>query len=158
MGFSGQPTWFSQNAASLAPDVLWSEAGHKQIWNARYSPDGTHAAAVGYDGTLTVYAARTGKVQWRMVSPRKTPLYGLDWSPDGTLIAAGAKDRNIYLHDATTGRLLQTVRGSGDLVTNVAWSPDGRTLASVAGGPLVALATNQLVEGPDMQLRLWSLQ
>ena len=157
-GQSGQPAWFQANATTLAPTLLWKEAGHKGIWNARYSPDGTRAAATGVDGTLTVLKAITGEVVWRALAPKKTGLYGLDWSPDGRWIAAGAKDKNIYVYDAATGKLAQTVSGSADLVTAVAWSPNGALLASVAGGQLVSLATNQESTGPDMSVRFWRWQ
>jgi WD40 repeat protein len=158
LGFSGVPRWFTTHAAELAPAMLWQETKHKMVWNARYSPDGARVAAVGTDGTLTVYESRTGRVIWRVISPRATPLFGLDWSPDGRFLAAGAKDKSIYLYDAATRKLLQTVRGSQDLVTAVAWSPDSTMLASVAGGQLVYLATNQMSDGPDTLVRLWKLQ
>jgi len=51
--------------------------------------------------------------------------------------------------------LLQAIAGHADLVTAVAWSPDGSMLASTAGGPLVSLATNDLSTGPDMAVRFW---
>jgi len=158
VGFTGQPAWFQANADALAPTPLWHDGRHKAIWNARYSPDGTHAAAAGADGTLTVYESVSGAVAWRATAPRRTGLFGLDWSPDGRWLAAGAKDENVYVFDAATGDVVQTVAGSGDLVTAVAWSPDGTALASVAGGQLVQQATNALSTGPDTSLRLWRWQ
>ena len=158
VGTTAQPAWFAAHSDTLAPAALWREAGHKAIWNARYAPDGTRAAATGADGTLTVFQAVTGQVMWRAIPPKATGLYGLDWSPDGRWIAAGAKDKSVYVYDAATGRLAQTIAGSGDLVTAVAWSPDGSTLASVAGGQLVQLGTNQESSGPDVSVRLWRWQ
>jgi hypothetical protein len=38
----------------------------------------------------------------------------------------------------------------------VAWSPDGETLASTAGGPLISQSLNQSVRGPDDTVRLWT--
>jgi WD40 repeat protein len=128
------------------------------VWNARYDATGTRLAAGGGDGTVSVLEALTGKVVWRAITPKATPVYGLDWSPDGSVIAAGAKNKSIYLYDAATGKLLQTVVGSQDGVTAVAWSPDGTTLASVAGGQLVNLSTNDLCEGPDVSVRFWRWQ
>ncbi len=173
MGFHGHPYWFSQNAALLAPKVLWSEGGHKEIWNARYSPDGNRVAAAGTDGVLSVYEARTGRVLYRTSAPttqtpapkpharrqrtpRATALHGLDWSPDGALIAAGAADKVIYVFSAADGSLYDRLVGHKELVTAVAWSPDGRTLASTAGGERVAMQNNQLVQGPDDAVHLWA--
>ncbi len=67
-------------------------------------------------------------------------------SPDGRLIAtAGGGDPDfrlersgtvrpghVSLWDATTGRLIRTLRDHTHLVLNVAFSPDGRTLASAS--------------------------
>ncbi len=158
LGFVAELGWFTAHADVLAPTPLWREGGHKAVWNARYAPDGTRAAAVGADGTLTVFASGTGEVVWRVIAPKRTGLFGLDWSPDGRWLAAGAKDKNIYVYDASSGHLVQTVGGSADLVTAVAWSPDGSTLASVAGGQLVQLATNPLSSGPDTSVRFWRWQ
>lgn len=153
--FEKQPGWFTRNAARLAIPARWREGGHKQVWNVRFSPDGTRLAAGGGDGTLSVWDAATGTLLARATTPKKTPLHGLDWSPDGALIAAGAKDQRIYLYDPDWAELVGTVTGHADLVTAVAWSPDGRTLASTAGGQLVQESINQMVLGPDMTIRLW---
>lgn len=153
--YAKQPGWFTRNAARLAIAPRWRESGHKQVWNVRFSPDGARLAAGGGDGTLSVWDAETGTVLARAATPKKTPLHGLDWSPDGGLIAAGGKDERIYLYEPDRAELVGTVTGHADLVTAVAWSPDGRTLASTAGGQLVQESINQLVGGPDMAIRLW---
>lgn len=157
-GFEGQPKWFSSNAAKLLPTPLWTESGHKEIWNVRYAPFGLWVAAAGVDGTVSVLESGTGRVIWRAVTPKATAAHGLDWSPEGHVLAVGAKDKKIYLYDAGAGKLLQTISGHADLVTAVAFSPDGQTLASTAGGPLVSLATNDLSTGPDMAIRFWRWQ
>jgi WD40 repeat protein len=153
--YEKQPGWFTRNAARLAIAPRWQEGGHKQVWNVRFSPDGTRLAAGGGDGTLSIWDAATGTLLARATTPKKTPIHGLDWSPDGALIAAGAKDKKIYLYDPSWAQLVDTITGHADLVTAVAWSPDGTLLASTAGGQLVQDSINQLVQGPDMAIRLW---
>lgn len=153
--YAKQPGWFNRNAARLAITPRWREAGHKQVWNVRFSPDGTRVAAGGGDGTVSVWAADSGALLARATTPTKTPIHGLDWSPDGALLATGAKDAAIRLYDPDDAGLLATLPGHADVVTAVAWSPDGRMLASTAGGQLVQEAINQLVGGPDTAIRLW---
>ncbi|WP_074310369.1 WD40 repeat domain-containing protein [Singulisphaera sp. GP187] len=80
----------------------------------------------------------------------------LAWSPDGKLLAAGAASGKIAVWNPATGRLRFTLpahtipeRATGRFcrithahvasVEAVAFSPDGSTLASVAGGELVRL-------------------
>ena len=154
--FTSQLGWFNANAEALGRVPVWSEGGHKQIWRARFSPDGTQVAAVGGDGLLSVYDATTGAVAYRTGPPASSPLYGLDWSPDGATIAVGAADHEIYLFGAADGSPYDVLAGHGDGVTAVAWSPDGTQLASSAAGPLLSELTHSLVQGPDPHVRLWT--
>lgn len=154
--FVDQPGWFAANAGRLARTPMWSEGGHRQIWRARFSPDGTRVAAVGADGLLSVYEAATGAVVYRTGPPTATPLYGLDWSPDGATLAVGAADHDIHLFRAEDGTRLDVLVGHADGVTAVAWSPDGTMLASTAAGPLLSMLTHSLVAGPDPFVRVWT--
>ena len=96
----------------------------------RYSPDGKKIAAVGTDGTLDVYEAKTGRVLYRTQAPKLTPLRALDWSPDGLLLTAGGGDKAVYVFGAANDALYDTLLGHKTLVTAVSWSPNGRTLAT----------------------------
>jgi WD40 repeat protein len=154
--WQGQPSWFSKHRAQLAPNALWMETGHKQVWNARYSPDGNRVVAAGADGTLTVFAAHTGHVLYRVHAPANTALHGLDWSPDGALIAAGGADHVIYVYNASDGSLYDRLVGHKNVVSALAWSPDGRTLASTAGGPRLSFTLTNVVKGPDNAVHLWT--
>jgi WD40 repeat protein len=156
VGWEGQPGWFSRNRAGLAPKVLWMETGHKEVWNVRYSPDGTRVAAAGGDGVLSVYSSGTGQVVYRSTAPVASAFNGLDWSPDGALIAVGASDHAIYVFNASNGSLYDKLVGHKNVVSAVAWSPNGRVLASTAGGPRLSAALNQTVHGPDDAVHLWS--
>jgi WD40 repeat protein len=155
-GFEAHPKWFARNAAELLPAYLWIEGGHRQVWNVRYSPDGRRVASVGTDGVLSVHESGTGTVVYRRRAPRATPFHALDWSPDGALVAAGGDDAVVYVFDASDGSLHDRLVGHGNVVSAIAWSPDGRMLASTAGGQRVQLSHNQVVRGPDDAVHLWT--
>ena len=71
------------------------------------------------------------------------------------LIAVGASDKLIRIFEARTGALIDTLAGHNDLVTAVAWSPDGQRLASTAGGVRVIVENNFDVAGPDTSAIVW---
>jgi len=57
------------------------------------------------------------------------------FSPDGTVLAAAggnADDFNIHLWDVATGQLVGVLNGHIDIVWGLAFSPDGKLLASVS--------------------------
>src|SRR5436309_15525764 len=65
----------------------------------------------------------------RTVSRRASEFHSVAWSPDVTWVAAAGSDGCVWLFGLAAGesRLLEGHEGS---VTSVAWSGDGRRLAS----------------------------
>jgi WD40 repeat protein len=108
-----------------------------------FSPDGRTVAAGGKDGTINRWDVATGqpKEPWRWHVGEVRPVA---YSPNGRLLASGGKDGTVQLLDADTGQRRHSFRGS-TFVTNLAFSPDGRTLAAVT-------------EAPNATLRLWDLE
>ncbi len=155
LGYEQQERWFRSHATVTTRIPRWSETGHKVVWNARWSPDGTRVAAGGADGTVSVYDASDGGVLLRQLLPGRASVHGLAWHPGGRWLAAGASDARIYVYDTGAGELSDTLVGHADAVTAVAWSPDGARLASTAGGPLLLLRLADVSDGPDQNVRLW---
>lgn len=151
------PVWQHEPIRTLANGT--TRALKVPSWNARYAPDGRHVAAVWTDGTFAVFEAESGAIVRRTAVTnargKAVQLHGLDWSPDGALIAIGGSDKLIRLYDATSGALAETLAGHHDLVTAVAWSPDGQRLASTAGGVRVNIDENFDVAGPDTSAMIW---
>jgi WD40 repeat protein len=126
------------------------------VWNARWAPDGERVAAAGTDGTLSVFDATTGgRVLQRQTMPKAGSLNGLAWHPGSRWLAGGGSDGRIYVYGTDANALYDTLEGHNDLVTALAWSPDGETLASTAGGPLLKQALVDVSDGPDQTIRLW---
>ncbi len=62
-------------------------------------------------------------------------------SPDGAVVAAGGwtgwdwdKKASIYLFDTSSGQMTGRLSGLGNVVLDLAFSPDGRYLAAALGG------------------------
>ncbi|MET0645310.1 MAG: caspase family protein [Pyrinomonadaceae bacterium] len=65
-------------------------------------------------------------------------------SPDGKLVASGSRDQTIKIWDVATGLELRTLLGHGNTVRRLAFSPDGRKLASAGTS--------------DQTARLWNVE
>ena len=73
-------------------------------------------------------------LQWGLPEGAKARLgkgrpYHIAYSPNGTLLAV-ASSIGIWIHDAQTGQEIDLLTGHTASVRSVAFSPDGRTLAS----------------------------
>lgn len=110
------------------------------IRSCMYSPDGTILAGGGTDGTLLLWDVSTrqlittfkGHNQWQWVIT-------LAFSPDGKTVASSANYEDVVqLWDVPTAEHRAALKGHAGVtaegrpggVTAVAFSPDGRTLAS----------------------------
>jgi eukaryotic-like serine/threonine-protein kinase len=109
-----------------------ADGAPSEVYDARFSPDGTLLLTAGQDGAARIWDSVTGK-------PLGTPLEHpneVNWaafSPDGKLIATASDDGMIRLWDLAT-RLLkrQLPHSAGRQAVCVLFTPDGRRLASGA--------------------------
>jgi WD40 repeat protein len=143
---------FAPNGKSLATG---SADGTVRIWDAQTGKEvqrwvvhesGVLALAYTKDGKGVVTADALHNVQlWdpatgkevrrfgeRGTATRKDAVYCCAWAPDGKTVALGRLDGTIRLHDAATGKEIRMVGRHPGHVWSVAFSPDGKTLASSA--------------------------
>ena len=113
--------------------------GFGSVESLQYSPD-SQFLAVGFDGgAIGIYEATTGQLKKSIGIPD-----GLDgplaYSPTGKYVAFSELKRDgtealmqphaIQLLDVETGEIVRTISGHSDRVTALAFSPDGKHLAS----------------------------
>jgi WD40 repeat protein/serine/threonine protein kinase len=103
-----------------------------QVEHVAFSPDGRQIASGCADGTIQIWDAATGSVLHHLHEgheggPMATSLI---YSSDGQHLAVAQVDGFIRVWKARTGELLAGFQASELPIWGLAFSPDGRTLAS----------------------------
>jgi Tol biopolymer transport system component len=128
----------------------WSDAGLIHVWstqlddmtevrsipvtNARilnWSPRGSMISVGTRDGMVLVWDMEVDDV--RVLESPSVDVLNIVWAPDGRSLAAGFSDGSIYIWDADNSQLVNHLSFSADdYIADLAWSPDGATLASAS--------------------------
>jgi uncharacterized protein with WD repeat/Skp family chaperone for outer membrane proteins len=117
--------------------------GHTDaVASLAYSRDGKTLASASYDKTVKVWDPRTGKER-ATLKGHTNAVSCVAFSPDGKTLASGSVarrdtpgtevenvDKTVKLWDVTTGKERAALRGHTGGVNSVAFSPDGKMLAS----------------------------
>ncbi len=104
-----------------------------------YSADGHTLATGGFDGTVRLWDCATWKQSSVWTNPDRHAVKGVAFSPDGKTLAA-ASEKIVVLWDVATGKPRHTLRGHREDIWSIAFSLDGKLLAS---------------GGADETVRLW---
>ncbi|MFE2284437.1 WD40 repeat domain-containing serine/threonine protein kinase [Streptomyces sp. NPDC059443] len=108
--------------------------GHTDnVMSLAHSPDGKTLYSGGFDKTLRRWDLRTGKPMSLVASYNGEYDYvcSLAVSPDGETLAVGVGSR-VELVAVSTGHSSATLTGHGGSLNDLAFSPDGKLVASVA--------------------------
>jgi WD40 repeat protein len=110
-------------------------AGHTDaiMWSA-FSPDSEHVASVSWDGTLRLYSASNGELQWASENSGGQSWAGA-FSPNSKFIAWSSKSgRSVQVHDVIDGRKTSTCPEEfSDWCRCLEWHPTRPEVSLCAG-------------------------
>jgi WD40 repeat protein/serine/threonine protein kinase len=103
------------------------------IDSVAFHPDGNRLISVSSDGTVKVWEVATGKevLSWQETAPRPLALSVTALSPDGQRLALGSGSA-VHIRHLADGRLERVLQGHFMPVFGLAFSPDGRRLATAS--------------------------
>lgn len=111
------------------------------VFSIAVSPDGKTLATGSYDNEIRIWDLSSGKVLHTL--KHGAQVYSVAFNHDGSLLASSGNDMLIKLWNPKDAKMVRELKGHTDLVGAVAFSPDGKFLASGAADK-------------DKSVRLWN--
>jgi len=130
----------------------------EEVWSFDFSPDG-ETIALGKRNDIRLWDVETQQ-QVGMCEGHTDNVLSLDFSSDGNTLASASRDGTVRLWDMETQQQIGLLSHPHEhVVSSVAFSPDGKMLAS-AGVEIFMLTAPQLADHDEDEdgIRLWDVE
>ncbi|MFO0945126.1 MAG: WD40 repeat domain-containing protein [Planctomycetota bacterium] len=107
--------------------LAWNQSHGGPVTSLAVSMDGGKLASGSLDNTIAVRNPADGAVAKSIPAPAPASIA---FGADNVRLVAGGGDKILRLFDANAGTALQEYPASAEVITSVAISPDGKSLAS----------------------------
>jgi WD40 repeat protein/predicted Ser/Thr protein kinase len=132
-------------------ELLATCGGHtSKILGVAFSPDGKRLVTTSSDATVRQWDAATGEPAGAPYDRHLGEVMCAAYSPDGQWIASGGTDRTVRVWRATDRQDAAVLHGHTGAVSQVAFAPGGRRLASLSGAAVFFVAGDGTVRVWDM--------
>jgi len=101
-----------------------------------WSHDGRSLAVIGGEGAVALLSATDDEPQPRVLGEHALGAIAIAWQPGGTLIASSGQDGEVVLWDSVAGAAVKRLRPGTAWTEHLAFSPDGKLLATATGKAL----------------------
>ena len=120
------------------------------IYSIAFTSDSRTLLSGSDDGTVRVWDVDSGQCL-RIIGGYVASLDDIDWSPDGRFLASGGADTLVTLWDVTLAPSQSALPGHRDSVQGVAWSSYAIQLAWLVPG-ILGLSVQGVAWSPDGRL------